>query len=191
MTPPTPADVDSRRPLFFDTMGLSHFARADRLDVLRDLLVGRECWTTTVVRSELSAGARTHPNVGQTLTLDWIQIATLDALEELSCFIKWANRLGSQDRDLGEASVLAAAELRDGTAITDDRDATKVARRYGADVHGTIWLLAGACRGGKLTPVAAGSIIDALRAEGARLPCTGSGFPAFAAHHGLMPPGTT
>jgi hypothetical protein len=41
-------------------MCLSHFARADRLDVLRDLLVERECWTTTVVRSEPAVGAETQ-----------------------------------------------------------------------------------------------------------------------------------
>lgn len=65
-------------PLFFDTMCLSHFARADRLDVLRDLLVERQCWTTNVVRSELSIGARMYPRIQQTLALDWLQIASMD-----------------------------------------------------------------------------------------------------------------
>jgi hypothetical protein len=35
-----------------DAMCLSHFARAERLDVLRDLLVDKECWTTQVVLEE-------------------------------------------------------------------------------------------------------------------------------------------
>jgi len=172
--------------LFFDTMCISNFARTDRLDVLHDLLIERECWTTTVVRSELAAGMATYPSIGRALALDWLRTASLDALDDLRCFVKWTDRLGSQDRGLGEASVLAAAELRGGTAITDDRDATRVARRYGAEVHGTIWLLALTCQEGKLTPVAAGNIIDALRGEGARLPCTGSEFPAFAARHGIL-----
>jgi hypothetical protein len=30
-------------PLVLDTTCLNHFARADRLDVLRDLLVGKQC----------------------------------------------------------------------------------------------------------------------------------------------------
>ncbi len=164
-------------------MCLSHFARADRLDVLRDLLIEHQSWTTTVVRSELAAGAKQHAKLAGALALDWIQVATLDALDELSCFVKWTSRLGSMDKDLGEASVLAAAEMRDGTAITDDR----VRRRSPicAEVHGTVWLLASACRDGKLTPVAAGNLVDALRAEGARLPCTGSEFPAYAAQLGL------
>lgn len=175
------------RPLFFDTMCLSHFARADRLDVLRDLLLDRDCWTTTVVRSELAVGAGRYPRIHQALGLDWLRVASLDSLDDLRCFVTWAQRLGSGDRDLGEASVLAAAELRRGTAITDDRDATRVARRYGADVHGTIWLLGTACGLGKLTLVGAGNLVDALRAEGARLPCTGTEFPVFARQHGLLP----
>jgi hypothetical protein len=55
-----------RLPLFFDTMCLSHFARADRLDVLRDLLADWECWTTAVVRKELALGAETYPRIQQT-----------------------------------------------------------------------------------------------------------------------------
>lgn len=188
MTTPVADPQLPHTPLFFDTMCLSHFARADRLDVLRDLLVERQCWTTTVVRNELAAGAEVHPRIQQTLALDWLQIASMDTLEELGCFVKWASRLGSGDRDLGEASVLAAAELRHGTAITDDRDATKVARRYGADVHGTVWLLAAACCLDKLTIAAAGNVIEALRATGARLPCTGTEFETFARHHDLLPP---
>jgi predicted nucleic acid-binding protein len=176
----------SDRPLFFDTMCLSDFARTDRLDVLHDLLIDRECWTTTVVRSELAAGEAAHPALGQALALEWLQVASLNAVDDLRCFVKWTERLGVGIRNLGEASVLAAAELRSGTAITDDREATLVARRYGAQVHGTIWLLAQSCRSGKLTTVAAGNIIDALRGEGARLPCTGVEFLTFATRHGLL-----
>ena len=40
-----------------EAMCLSHFARAERLDVLGDLLVDKECWTTQVVLEELRQGA--------------------------------------------------------------------------------------------------------------------------------------
>lgn len=63
--------------------------------------------------------------------------------------------------------MFAVAELRSATAITDDREAVRVARTYGLDVHGTIWLLSGACRGDKLSEPAAGNLLDALRATGA------------------------
>jgi predicted nucleic acid-binding protein len=53
--------------------------------------------------------------------------------------------------------VFAVAELRCGTAITDDQSATRVARKFGLEVHGTIWLLARAYRDGKLTGKANGA----------------------------------
>lgn len=95
-----------------DATCLSHFARAERLDVLRDLLVDKECWTA--------------------------------------------------------------------------REAVRVARTYGLDVHGTIWLLAGACRDGKPSEPAAGNLIDALRSTGMRLPCTGAEFSDYARRYGLL-----
>ncbi|MFU8854926.1 hypothetical protein ACNAW0_28750 [Micromonospora sp. SL1-18] len=172
--------------LVLDTMVLSHFTLADRLDVLQDLLLDADCWTTQVVREELRAGSEDHRELAVACEVDWLSTAQLDTLDEVRCFTKWAARLGSGERDLGEASVLAAAELRGGVAITDDRNATQVARAHDARVHGTIWLLAGACRDGKQTLTAAGNLIEALRATGARLPCSGAEFPDFARKHNLL-----
>lgn len=169
-----------------DAMCLSHFARAERLDVLRDLLVDKECWTTQVVLEEIRQGIAAHPPLGDVLAADWITVAQLDTLDEVGLFARWAGRLGSGERDLGEASVLAAAELRSGTAITDDQGAVRIARTYGLDAHGTIWLLAGTCRNGKLSEPATGNLVDALRATGLRLPCTGAEFPSYARQHGLL-----
>jgi predicted nucleic acid-binding protein len=169
-----------------DAMCMSHFARADRLDVLRDLLVDKECWTTQVVIEEVSRGVAAHPALDDVLAADWLMTAQLDTLNEITRFALWADRLGSGERDLGEASVFAVAELRSGTAITDDQEAVRVARTYGLDVHGTIWLLAGACRDGKLALPAAGNLIDALRVTGLRLPCTGAEFPSYAGEYGLL-----
>jgi len=169
-----------------DAMCLSHFGRAERLDVLRGLLVDKECWTTQVVLEELNQGADAHPVLRDVLAGDWLKVAQLDTLDEIRLFAKWAGRLGSGERDLGEASVFAAAELRAATAITDDQGAVRVARTYGLDVHGTIWLLAGTCRDGKLSEPAARNLVDALRATGLRLPCTGGEFPTYARQHGLL-----
>jgi predicted nucleic acid-binding protein len=173
--------------LVLDAMCLSHFARAERLDVLRDLLVDKECWTTRVVLEEVRRGVTAHPVLNEVLAADWFQIAQLDTLDEISGFVRWVDRIGSGERDLGEASVFAAAELRSATAITDDQEAVRVARTYGLDTHGTIWLLAGSCRDGKLSEPAAGNLIDALRTTGLRLPCTGAEFAGYARQHGLLP----
>jgi predicted nucleic acid-binding protein len=175
------------RPVWvLDAMCLIHFGRADRLDVFRDLLVDKECWTTQVVVQELSQGAAAHPAMRDVGDADWLEVAELDSLEEIKLFAQWVRRLGSGERDLGEASVFAAAEIRSATAITDDQAAVRVARTYGLNVHGTIWLLADACRDGKHSESAAGSLVDVLRATGLGLPCTGAEFPAYARQHGLL-----
>ena len=104
--------------LVLDAMHLSHFGRADRLDVLRALLVDKDCWTTRVVLEELHRGADTYPGLSGVDDWDWLSVAQLDTFEELRTFVTWAKRIGSGERDQGEASVFAVAELRSGTAIT-------------------------------------------------------------------------
>lgn len=172
--------------LVFDCMCLSHFALADRLDVLRDLHVGCKCHTTHVVREELRAGAGKHPRLLEALDLDWLEIERLDTLEELACFAQWVQRLGAAERNLGEASVFSAAELLSAMAISDDQDAVRVGRHYGLEVHGTLWLLSSACRDGKLTEVNVENLIDALRRTGMRLPCSGSEYGRWARINGLL-----
>jgi predicted nucleic acid-binding protein len=173
-------------PLVLDTTCLSHFARADRLDVLRDLLVARKCWTTEIVIAELNRGVADYPLLAHVSDQEWLLIDALDSIAGIRLYDTWRRRVGSTDRDQGEASVFAAAEQQGATAITDDRRAAKVGRFHGLDVHGTVWLLAGACRQGKLTQGGAGALIDALRAAGHRLPCTGAGFASYARQHGLL-----
>lgn len=82
--------------------------------------------------------------------------------------------------------MFAASEILGGIALTDDRQATRVARAKGLDVHGTIWLLAQLCRDGKIREAGAGNLIDMLRDSGMRLPCTGPGFGAYARSYGLL-----
>jgi predicted nucleic acid-binding protein len=183
MTLSSAAGVDA---LVLDAMGLSHFALAERLDVFRDLLVGKECWTTRVVLEELRRGTTEHPTLDAAVSAEWLSIAELNTLQEISLFAIWVRRIGAGERNLGEASVLAAAQLRKGVAVTDDREAVRVGRAHGAKVHGTVWLLAGACREGKLVEVAAGNLIDALRATGMRLPCTGAEFSHYARRYRLL-----
>jgi predicted nucleic acid-binding protein len=177
----------ARGALVLDAMGLNHFAQIDRLDVLRDLLISDRCLTTYVVMDELRRGVAEHPRLEAALELSWITTCRLDELDELTCFAKWVDRIGAGDRDLGEASVFAVAEIVEGIAITDDQSATRVARKYGLTVHGTIWLLARACKNGKLTVGAAGNMVDMLRRSGMRLPFTGAEFETRTREWGLLP----
>lgn len=171
-------------PLVFDTTCLSYFARADRLDVLGDLLVGAETHVPHVVREEIRDGIGAHPPLAAILDVERLRVFPLDTIDRLRRFTQRTRRVGAGARDLGEASVLAAAEELSGIALIDDRDATRVGRAYGVNVHGTLWLLGCACRDGKLTEVGAGNLIDALADTGMRLPCAGADFPRFGrAHH--------
>jgi predicted nucleic acid-binding protein len=179
-------DSTGPRRLVFDTTCLSHFARADRLDVLGDLLTGVESLVPHVVREEIRDGSPGYPELLQILNLEWLRVVPLDNLDRLRRFTLWTNRVGAGTRNLGEASVLAVAEELGAVALIDERDATRVGRAHGVDVHGTIWLLAGACRDGKLTEVGASNLVDALSATGMRLPCTGADFPRYASAHGLL-----
>lgn len=182
----TGLSASSRDVLVLDAMCLNHFARVDRLDVLRDLLIGDTCLTTYVVVDEIGRGIKSYPVLRRAVELEWVQKVTLESIIELECFAKWVERIGAGERDLGEASVFAVAELRNAVAITDDQSATRVGRRFGIDVHGTLWLLARSCRGGKLTVTGAGVLIDMLSETGMRLPVTGREFEPWARLRGLL-----
>ncbi|WP_436520667.1 hypothetical protein [Actinoplanes sp. HUAS TT8] len=172
--------------LVFDATCLSYFARADRLDVLGDLLAGVRTSVPHVVREEIRAGIPDHPALAHVLDVEWLSVAALDTLDRIRRFAVWSARVGAGARDLGEASVLAVAEEYRAVALIDDRDATRTGRAFGVEVHGTLWLLGAACAEGKLTEVGAGNIVDALAALGMRLPCSGEAFPRFARRHGLL-----
>ncbi|MEO6087149.1 MAG: hypothetical protein ABIQ18_28955 [Umezawaea sp.] len=172
--------------LVLDTTCLSHFARIDRLDVFGDLLSPRRCWTTTAVRAELCHGSKIHPELAGALDLPWLTLVPSDEWAHLVSFGKWAQRIGTTERNVGEATVFAAAEVLPAIAIVDDRSATQVARNHSLEVHGTLWLLAKACDAGDLTETAARNLVDMLRGSGMRLPCSGADFPAFARKHGIL-----
>lgn len=159
--------VSSTQPpsLIFDCPLAFRPRRGDRLDLLADLVGTETCSTTQVVRHELGQGARQYQELSGALDLDWLNVIPLETVNALTCFAKWSRRLGKSSRNLGEASVFAAAELYGGTAITDDSEAVRVGRAHQLDVHGTIWLLARACRSGKLTEIGASNLIDALQRD--------------------------
>ncbi|KIA63835.1 hypothetical protein FG87_17215 [Nocardia vulneris] len=169
-------------------MCLDHFALIDRLDVLRELLTAHHCYTTELIREELHNGLAERPLLQGALELDWVEVIPLDTVPDLLCLDKWVRRIGAGKRDMGEASVFAAAERSGGIAITDDQAASRVARKFELEVHGTLWLLAEACNAKDLTIGHAGNLIDSLQASGMRLPCTGSEFELWSRKRGLLTP---
>ncbi|MBR7826548.1 hypothetical protein KDK95_09555 [Actinospica sp. MGRD01-02] len=167
---------------------LSAFAEAEQFDLLGHYLHGTECFATDVVRAEIRQGAESRPGLGVVQTATWLAWATLDDDEGrgLDAFLRWKELVGAERHDFGEASTFAFAELHGGTSVIDDRQATNVGRREGLEVHGSLWLITAFCNSAKLTEHAAMRLVDDLRRVGARLPCTGSEFPAWARKQGLL-----
>jgi hypothetical protein len=88
-------------PLVLDATCLSHFARADRLDVLRDLLVGRRCWTTEIVLAELNRGVAGYPLLGQVSVQEWLLIDALDSIAGIRLYDTWRRRVVRQTATRG------------------------------------------------------------------------------------------
>lgn len=61
-------------PVVLDTTCLSHFSRADRIDVLGDLLISRTVMTTDVVRDEIQTGAKIHSELDAVLGVEWLHV---------------------------------------------------------------------------------------------------------------------
>jgi hypothetical protein len=70
--------------------------------------------------------------------------------------------------------------------LIDERAGTRAARRDHIEVHGTLWFVANALRGGKLTEAEAIRIIDQLAETGMALPADGAGFLAWTREEGLL-----
>lgn len=106
--------------LGFDSSVLSPFARTGRLDVLERLVAGHQCVVTQAVLDELDRGCVEHPALADVKALPWLEIVTIDSLEKLKALTAYVRALGSDERNIGEASILAWAEVASGIAMVDD-----------------------------------------------------------------------
>jgi len=157
-----------------DTSVLSPFARARRLEQLRDLTSDGKRMVTSSVMGEIRTGAADYPELNDVLDLPWIEPVRVDGLDELRAFAAYARQLGDDDkRNVGEASVLAYAEVHGCTAVIDDEVAVQVGRSRHVVVQRTLALVAQAIRGGLLSEGDAERLVDALMAGGGRYPCNG------------------
>ncbi|MFJ9915532.1 hypothetical protein [Actinacidiphila glaucinigra] len=177
----------SQNLLVLDATLLNHSARADNIDLLGNYLKDFECWTTEIVIDELKDGYPQHSTLRRAVEAEWLNVDPLDTIDGIRAYAEWGRRVGASAlRHRGEASVFACTQLRHGVAITDDRQARAVAVAHGIEAHGSLWLLARLVRERVITVAAAESFIEALSAEGARLPCKGREFGAWCARNGIM-----
>jgi predicted nucleic acid-binding protein len=174
--------------LVFDNTVPSHFARAGRLEVLRDLTAAYDCVTPSQVVSELLDGVVKYPALAKAVALEWVETVELVELDEVIAFARYKAELGGGDAtNNGEAAVLGWVSVHGGVGIVDEQAATELADRDNLQVHGTLWLIANAVRSGELERVDAERMVDDLASSDMRLPVDGSGFFAWAYTEGLLP----
>ncbi len=173
--------------LVFDTGPLSHFARAGLLDALKSVVGERSAVIPEAVEKELREGVHQHPSIQSVLDADWIEVRKLDSVEELAAFAKYAERLVSGKRNIGEAAALGLAETPSGCAVVDDGVAHKVASRHVVSVKRTLALLCQAIRDGVLTIDTVSSIADELIETDYRSPFEQREFARWAAENDQLP----
>lgn len=156
--------------LIFDTGPLSHFARADLLGVLKAVVGQRRVIIPDTVVEELQKGAYNDYRIQAVLDADWIEQRTIDTDAEVEAFARFARRLVSGSRNIGECGVLALAETIPAQAVIDDNVAYKAAQNAGVECTRTLALLCAAIREGLLTIEYVNHLIDELISTNYRLP---------------------
>ena len=140
------------------------------------------------VRNELRDGVHLHPSIQTALDASWIETHELDSAQEIAAFSKYAERLVSGNRNIGEAAALALAETLPGCAVIDDAAAHKFASAQGVHVTRTLALLCRAISEGVQAPEAVSSIADELLKTDYRLPFGKGDFERWAAENLTMSP---
>ncbi|HEY3445471.1 MAG TPA: hypothetical protein VGK67_03860 [Myxococcales bacterium] len=173
--------------LVFDTSVLSCFARAELLDVLEQVSRSHERLVPRAVLGELKRGLADYPKLATVLDATWLEEVPVDALEELTAFAHYARRLSAGDRNIGEACVLAWAEVHEATAVVDDQVAVQCARERGVQVVRSLAFVSTGLKKNLFDEARARHVVDALvKLGGARFPCDGAGFVAWARQNGLL-----
>ncbi len=165
-----------------DTSVLSSFARTNHLSLLPALLDGSRVLTTPEVLKEVRDGVPQHPGLGVILAAEWLAPVSLSTAAELSTFAACYRRA-----DLGESTVLAYAKHHGAVVLLDDKVGRVLAQEQAIAFKGSLWLLARALHQQLLDEPQVSRLIDAMRACGSRLPCTGADFLPWAHQNGLLP----
>jgi predicted nucleic acid-binding protein len=176
--------------LGLDSTVLSAFARADRLDVLERLTSGRRRVVTEAILGELDRGCADYPSLANVRSLPWLEVVHPRSPVELGIANEYIRVLGSNERNIGEASILAWAEVTSNMVVMDDDDAVRAARKRKVVVLRTLTLLCNGLHRRLLTVEHACTLVDELvTTGGARFPCDGASFVQWAERNGLLPAG--
>lgn len=174
------------RGLVLDTMVLVHFGRSGRLPVLEELVRGRPCFITGAVRDEVADWAAQHPALEGVADLPWLETVSIDQLAELRVFASLAAILDVGDRNVGEATVLAYAQVHDLIPVTDDGPARREAKRRHMEVHGTLWLVIEGYNRRLLSEAQAKELVQRLADAKAHFPCQPDELFEWAREKGMI-----
>lgn len=172
--------------LVFDPSPLIHFARQSWLGVLKSVVGDRMALIPDVVVDELTNSAAMDYRVRAALEADWIERRELRTAQELSAFARFSSLLVRNNRNRGEAGVLALAQTCGGTAVIDDGAGRHAAKSHGVRLRPTLALLCEAIRGDLLTVELVESLADDLLASQYRLPFPPGGFRSWGQEHNLF-----
>ncbi|MEQ1737050.1 MAG: hypothetical protein ABL886_11685, partial [Rhodoglobus sp.] len=173
--------------LVFDSSVLNAFARANRLADLERLTRGSTHVTTRAVLEELANGVSLYPLLAEVAQQPWLRSVSVDSLAELVAFNEYVRTLGSSSRNIGEASVLAHAEIHSAVAFVDDQAAVRAGKDRGVNVRRSLGVISEGINRQILARDEASALVDELvRLGGARLPCDGASFEAWAEGRGLL-----
>jgi len=157
--------------LFSDNTVLVNFALINRMDLLGRLVNGRGRWSASVA-SECERSAQ-EPGLGamkiawEIFGAPWYPESGAELLDVQVLRLELAQPGDSAHTHLGEAETLAIMIRRDvdGFFVTDDGDATRLARKHGVPVVSTWDLLHLAGRCAFVDGDALWGYIQTLRAE--------------------------
>ncbi len=156
--------------LALDTCVISAFSSAGHFGVLGRILARHRCVVVEEVRAELRAGAASGLScLNEALEAPWLEPVRLRSIAELRRFAFFIERLGTGGRDIGEAATMAWAQSNGGAVVTDDQVAFTLCQKEGIVCIRTLRLLATGVSENIVSVHQAGSILEEMVAQGARL----------------------
>ncbi|MFO8073407.1 MAG: hypothetical protein R6V85_16205 [Polyangia bacterium] len=171
-----------------DSSVLSPFARSERLVDLERITAGWNRLATRDVLAEIERGIQEHPALEDALSLPWLTEVRNDGVAELGAFAMYSRRLvDDKGRNVGEASVLAHAEVHGCDALVDDETAVRLGRERGVEVRRSLAMIAAKVARGEVPEQEAERLVDDLIGGGARYPfAAGEEFIRWCTRNGLL-----
>ncbi|NQU38831.1 MAG: hypothetical protein HQ523_02655 [Lentisphaerae bacterium] len=149
---------------FFDTVSLSNFALAGRIDLLVSRY-GARAQLTEEVRDEITdgivAGHFALRLIEEAISANHFSAATPMSVSERNTYREILRVLSP-----GEASCIACARARKGVVVTDDRAARECCASIDIPFTGTTGILVACCRDQSLLSEAADAILQTMTAAG-------------------------